>query len=276
MQGRHSQDTTEAESNPVPIDEEAVQVSAPREVRTPVRGVRRRTAAAMVSSAFTAPHVTEFLAVDVTEAKLILEQLKSHPSFSDLRPSPLLLVANAVLWALGRTPVVNGTWDEDSQETVVKRYINLGIAAATARGLVVPNIKEAQSLSLLELAGSLSELTANAREGHTAREDMSGGTITITNIGVFGVDAATPILNPGEGAILAVGAIRRLPWVVSDGHGERLEARWVTQLSLSFDHRLVDGAEGSQFLSDVGRALNDPTLTGALEPYLASQSLPVR
>ncbi|PDP85789.1 branched-chain alpha-keto acid dehydrogenase subunit E2 [Glycomyces fuscus] len=228
-----------------------------RERRVPVKGVRKHTAAAMVGSAFTAPHVTEFLQVDVTRTMKAVARLRERPDFADVRVSPLLLVAKALLMAVRRHPEVNASWDEDNQEIVVKNYVNLGIAAATERGLVVPNIKDADAMTLPELAAGLKRLTDTARAGKTSPADMSGGTITITNVGVFGVDAGTPILNPGEAAILAFGQIRDMPWV----HKGKLKIRKVTTLSLSFDHRLVDGELGSKVLRDIGTALEDPELT---------------
>jgi pyruvate dehydrogenase E2 component (dihydrolipoamide acetyltransferase) len=174
--------------------------------------------------------------------------------------SPLLFVAKAVILATRRTPEINATWDEAAGEIVLKHYVNLGIAAATERGLIVPNIKDAHTLSLRELAEAMGALTDTARAGRTTPADMSGGTFTITNVGVFGVDTGTPILNPGESGILAFGAVRRMPWVVGVGADERIEPRWVTQLAVSFDHRLVDGQQGSQFLSDVATVLADPGL----------------
>jgi pyruvate dehydrogenase E2 component (dihydrolipoamide acetyltransferase) len=229
-----------------------------REQRIPIKGVRKLTAENMVASAFTAPHVTEFLTVDVTRSMKALEKIKARPEFREVRVSPLLLVAKAVLLAVGRHPMVNSTWSGATNEIVVKEYVNLGIAAATERGLIVPNIKDADRLSLRELATALGELTDTARAGTTAPADLTGGTITITNVGVFGVDTGTPILNPGESGILAFGAVRRMPWVVGSGSDERIEPRWVTQLAVSFDHRLVDGQQGSQFLSNVGAVLTDP------------------
>jgi pyruvate dehydrogenase E2 component (dihydrolipoamide acetyltransferase) len=212
------------------------------------------TAAAMVGSAFTAPHVTEFLTLDMTPTMELRTKLQALPEFAGVKISPLLLVAKALLLAVKRNPDINATWDEAAQEIVVKQYVNLGIAAATPRGLIVPNIKDAQRLSLPELAVALQELAATAREGRTSPADMARGTITITNVGTFGVDSGTPILNPGEAAILCFGAVRPMPWVV-DGE---IVVRQVTQLSLSFDHRLVDGQLGSQFLADIGRLLSDP------------------
>ncbi len=231
--------------------------STAREERIPVKGVRRMTAQAMVASAFTAPHVTEFLTVDATRTMDFCEQLKRHPSMAGLKVSPLLVVAKAVCLAARTTPECNATWSVDesgAQEIVLKRYVNLGIAAATPRGLLVPNIKDADSMSWPEMAAALNQLSATAREGRTSPADMAGGTITITNVGVFGVDSGTPILNPGETAILAFGAIRPMPWVV-DG---QIVPRQICTLSLSFDHRVVDGAAGSRFLVDVARVLEDP------------------
>jgi 2-oxoisovalerate dehydrogenase E2 component (dihydrolipoyl transacylase) len=222
--------------------------------RIPIKGVRKHTAAAMVASAFTAPHVTEFLTVDVTRMMKLRERLGARPELAGVKVSPLLFVAKALLLAAQRHPMVNSSWDDAAQEIVVHGAVNLGIAAATPRGLVVPNIKDAGRLSLAELAGALSDLTATARAGKTPPAAMSGGTITITNVGVFGVDTGTPILNPGESAILAFGAIREMPWV----HKGKIRVRQVTQLALSFDHRIIDGELGSRFLADVGTLLHDP------------------
>ncbi|OXM74320.1 MULTISPECIES: dihydrolipoamide acetyltransferase family protein [Amycolatopsis] len=227
-----------------------------RERRVPIRGVRKATAAAMVESAFTAPHVTEFLTIDVTPMMELRERLKKHPDFAGVKLTPLAFAAKAVCMAAKRTPDVNASWDEAAGEIVYKDYVHLGIAAATPRGLVVPKIRDADAMSLPELARALDELTTTAREGKTPPADMVNGTITITNVGVFGVDTGTPIINPGEAAILAFGAIKDAPWVV-DG---QLAVRKVLQLALSFDHRLVDGQQGSKFLADVGALLADPAM----------------
>ncbi|WP_066374867.1 dihydrolipoamide acetyltransferase family protein [Herbidospora mongoliensis] len=218
----------------------------------PVRGVRKATAAAMVASAFTAPHVTEFLQVDVTETMNAVRRLRELPDFAEVKVSPLLLVAKALVTAMKRHPQANSTWTDDA--IIIKRQVNLGIAAATPRGLVVPNIKDAQAMSLPELATALKELTERARAGKSTPAEMSGGTVTITNVGVFGIDAGTPIINPGESAILAFGQIRDMPWVV-DG---QIVVRKVTTLALSFDHRVIDGELGSYVLRDVGAMLEDP------------------
>lgn len=236
-----------------------------RETRIPIKGVRKMTAQAMVGSAFTAPHVTEFLTLDVTRTVKLVERLRAHREFADLRISPLLVLARAMIIAIKRTPEINSTWDEAAQEIVQKHYVNLGIAAATPRGLVVPNIKDADRMSLRELAEALGDLVATARAGKTQPAEMQNGTITITNVGVFGIDTGTPIINPGESAIVAFGAIRQQPWVVRG----RVRPRMVTTLSVSFDHRVIDGAGGSQFLADVGAILADPALALALALALA-------
>ncbi|MFF8942399.1 dihydrolipoamide acetyltransferase family protein [Streptomyces sp. NPDC014864] len=225
-----------------------------RETRIPVKGVRKATAAAMIGSAFTAPHVTEFVTVDVTRTMRLVEELKQDKEFAGLRVNPLLLIAKALLVAIKRNPEVNASWDEANQEIVQKHYVNLGIAAATPRGLIVPNIKDAHAQTLPQLAESLGELVSTAREGRTSPAAMQGGTVTITNVGVFGVDTGTPILNPGESAILAVGAIKLQPWV----HKGKVKPRQVTTLALSFDHRLVDGELGSKVLADTAAILEQP------------------
>jgi 2-oxoisovalerate dehydrogenase E2 component (dihydrolipoyl transacylase) len=250
----------EPEPQPTPTAPAAATWDASREQRIPIKGVRKHTAAAMVASAFTAPHVTEWLTVDMTETMRLRDRVAASREFAGVKVSPLLFAARALLLALRRHPMVNSAWDEQAQEIVVKEYVNLGIAAATPRGLVVPNIKDAGRLSARELAEAIKDLTDTARAGKTAPADMSGGTITITNVGVFGVDGGTPILNPGETAILALGAVRQAPWVV-DG---QLTVRQVCQLSLSFDHRIVDGQLGSEFLADIGAMLTDPGLALAL------------
>ncbi|MEU1287263.1 dihydrolipoamide acetyltransferase family protein [Kitasatospora sp. NPDC005856] len=230
-------------------------VPAAGDVRVPIKGVRKATAQAMVASAFTAPHVTEFVQVDVTRTMKFVRRLKESGELGrDVRVSPLLIVAKALLTAIKRHPEINAQWDEAAQEIVLKGQVNLGIAAATPRGLIVPNIKDAGSRTLAGLATSLGELVETARQGKTSPADMQGGTVTITNVGVFGVDTGTPILNPGEAAILAFGAVRELPWV----HKGKVVPRQVTTLALSFDHRLVDGELGSKVLADVAALLERP------------------
>ncbi|MCQ2000036.1 dihydrolipoamide acetyltransferase family protein [Arthrobacter zhaoxinii] len=222
--------------------------------RIPVKGVRRATAKAMVESAFSAPHVSIFVDVDASRTMEFVRRLKASKDFEGIRVSPLLILAKAVIWAAARNPSVNATWAGD--EILVKHFMNLGIAAATPRGLMVPNIKEAQELSLKELAIALNTLAATAREGRTPPADMRGGTLTVTNIGSLGIDTGTPIINPGEVAIVAFGTIKQKPWVV-DGE---VVPRWITTLGGSFDHRVVDGDLSARFMADVAAILEEPAL----------------
>lgn len=228
----------------------AVAGTRPRETRTPIKSVRKATAAAMVASAFTAPHVTEFLTIDVTRTVELVAKLKAKGTAA----SVLSVVAKALCIGVARHPSLNSRWDAEANEIVEFGYINLGIAVATPRGLMVPNLKDADAMSLAELTDAIGDLARNARASKATPASLNGGTISITNVGVFGIDAGTPILNPGEAAILAMGAVRRMPW---EHHGE-IALRDVMTLSLSFDHRLVDGEQGARFLTDVGSILNDP------------------
>ena len=225
-----------------------------REERIPVKGVRKAIATAMVQSAFTAPHVSVFTDVNATRTMEFVKRLKNSPDFAGVRISPLLVMAKAVIWAVRRNPTVNSSWTD--KEIVVRHYVNLGIAAATPRGLIVPNIKDAQEMSLLELAQALEQLTITARDGKTQPADMSKGTVTITNLGSYGMDTGTPILNPGEVAIVALGAIKQKPWVV-DGE---VRPAFVTTVGASFDHRVVDGDVASRFTADIASVLEEPAL----------------
>lgn len=230
-----------------------------REEAIPVKGVRKATASGMVRSAYTAPHVSVWTDVDATRTMELVKRLKASPDFADIKVSPLLIMARAVIWAVRRTPLIGAAWidkEDGSAEIRVRNYVNLGIAAATPRGLLVPNIKDAQDLNLRELAKALEKLTLTAREGKTTPADQQGGTITITNIGVFGMDAGTPIINPGESGIVAMGTIRQKPWVV-DGE---VRPRFVTTVSGSFDHRVIDGDGMSRFIADVASILEEPAL----------------
>jgi pyruvate dehydrogenase E2 component (dihydrolipoamide acetyltransferase) len=256
--GTVSRSDVEAAADGAPLSQ-APMTAVVGDQRIPVKGVRKATAQAMVASAFTAPHVTEFVTVDVTPTMELVKRLRAMPDFADVKISPLLIVARALLIAVRRHPMVNSSWDDDAQEIVVRGAVNLGIAAATPRGLIVPNVKDAGSLPLPDLARALEQLTLTARDGKTTPADMQHGTITITNVGVFGVDSGTPIINPGEAAILCFGAVRDMPWV----HDGEIAVRKVTQLSLSFDHRIIDGQLGSEFISDVAALLADPTLFAA-------------
>lgn len=253
--GKAGTSQVEAPAEPVPTSPAALAEGAPpRERRTPIRGVRKHTAEAMVRSAFTAPHVTTFLTVDITATTELIASFKADRSLEGHRIGILAVAAKAVCLALAQTPELNSRWDDDHGEIVEFGYVNLGIAAATQRGLIVPNIRDADAMTLVELADAIGVLAETARSGKTPPADMMGGTFSITNVGVFGVDAGTPILNPGEAGILALGAVRRQPWE----HRGEIALRDVMTLALSFDHRLVDGQQGSRFLADVGAILREP------------------
>ncbi|WP_309104026.1 dihydrolipoamide acetyltransferase family protein [Microbacterium sp.] len=231
---------------------------AERTEAIPVKGVRKASANAMVQSAYSAPHVTVWKEIDASRTMELVKRLKASPDYADIRVSPLLIMARAVIWAVRRTPMVNAAWvdTEGGAEISLRHYVNLGIAAATPRGLLVPNIKDAQDLGMKDLARALNRLTLTAREGKTTPADQQGGTITITNIGVFGMDAGTPIINPGEAGIVAMGTISQKPWVV-DGE---VRPRWVTTVAGSFDHRVIDGDGMSRFIADVASVLEEPAL----------------
>jgi 2-oxoisovalerate dehydrogenase E2 component (dihydrolipoyl transacylase) len=226
--------------------------------RIPVKGIRKATAKAMVESAFSAPHVSIFVDVDASRTMEFVKRLKASRDYEGIKVSPLLILAKAVIWAAARNPSVNATWasGQEGDEILVHHYMNLGIAAATPRGLLVPNVKDAQDLSLKDLAVALNELAARAREGKTQPAEMQGGTLTITNIGALGIDTGTPILNPGEVAIVAFGTIKQKPWVLD---GEVIP-RWITTLGGSFDHRVVDGDLSARFMADVASIMEEPAL----------------
>ena len=230
------------------------QVPTEREERIPVKGVRKAIATAMVKSAFTAPHVSIFVDVDATRTMEHVKRLKSSVDFAGIKVTPLLIMAKAMIWAVRRNRMVNSTWTDE--EIIVHNFVNLGIAAATPRGLIVPNIKDADAMSMIELAQAIEQLAATAREGKTSQEEMKDGTITITNIGVFGVDTGTPILNPGEVGIVALGSIRKKPWVVDD----EIVVRQITTIGATFDHRVVDGDVASRFVQDVASVIEEPAL----------------
>jgi pyruvate dehydrogenase E2 component (dihydrolipoamide acetyltransferase) len=230
------------------------EIKTEREERIPVKGIRKAIASAMVQSAFTAPHVSIFVDVDATRTMEYVKRLKASADFAGVKVTPLLIMAKAMIWAVRRNPAVNSTWTDT--EIIIHNYVNFGVAAATPRGLIVPNIKDADKLSMLELAMALEQLAATAREGKTTPQDMQNGTITVTNIGVFGVDTGTPILNPGEVGIVALGSIRPKPWVVDD----QILIRQVTTIGATFDHRVVDGDVASRFVQDVASVIEEPAL----------------
>jgi len=250
---RHAERATEAN-----LVEATLPAERAGDVRVPVRGVRKTMAAAMERSMRVAPQATEWLTLDVSRTVDLLERLQRERAFAGIRLTPTVIIAKAVCLALRHTPTLNAQWldtDAGEAELLMRDSVHLGFAVATERGLVVPNIKDADRLSLRELAAAIDRMTSTARAGQTQPADQVGGSFTITNLGPLGVDGGTPILNPGEAGILAVGAIQRRPWVLED---DSIAARWVTTLALSFDHRILDGAEGSRFLTDVADILRDP------------------
>ena len=221
-----------------------------------VRGVQRAMAEAMVLSAFSAPHVTVWVDVDMTMTAGLVRRMRSHSAFTDLHPTALTIVSAALVRVAREHPRINATWVDGPDSPVITEHahVNLGLAADTARGLLVPVVRDADRLSLVELARAQKAVIDTARAGASTPSDLTGSTVTLTNIGVFGVDGGTPIINPGESAILAMGRIIDKPWVV-DGE---VRVRPIMQLSLSFDHRVCDGAQGSRALAGVAAFLADP------------------
>jgi len=233
--------------------------TAPGERRVPIHGVRKVTAEAVKTSMDTKALVTAFLTCDVTPTMDLVARLRADRAFRGLRVSPLTVWCKAVTLAMRRTPVVNASWDDETGQIVHHEQVNLGIAAATPRGLMVPVVRDAQDMTMLDLAQELTRIIAVAKEGRLQPADYTGGTFSITNVGVFGLNAGTPVVNRDESAILVLGSIDRRPWVVGTGDDERIVPRWVTTMSLGFDHRLIDGEQGSTFLHDLAEILSDPT-----------------
>lgn len=256
LRGEVTREDLLAASNQAGVFRNLTTPAVPQELeeRIPVKGVRKAIATAMVKSAFTAPHVSIFVDVDATRTMEYVKRLRASVDFAGVKVTPLLILAKAMIWAVRRNPMVNSTWTDE--EIIIHNFVNLGFAAATPRGLIVPNVKNAHKMSLLELAQAIEQLAVTAREGKTTPEDMQGGTITITNIGVFGVDTGTPILNPGEVGIVALGSIRKKPWVVDD----EIVVRQVTTIGATFDHRVVDGDVASRFVADVASVVEEPAL----------------
>ena len=228
--------------------------AGPAEERIPVKGVLRAMAESMTQSAFTSPHAVVWMRVDATRTMELLASLKTRPNLAGLRLSPLTVAALAFCDAARHFPGINSYFDTAAGEVVVRRYVNLGIAADTPRGLIVPNMKGADRLDLVAMAGALNALVDTARAGTTTPNDMLHTTLTITNVGPFGVDAAMPIIPPGSGAILALGRVAKTPWVVED----QIVVRQVTELAMAFDHRQIDGALASRVIAHVAGFLEDP------------------
>jgi pyruvate dehydrogenase E2 component (dihydrolipoamide acetyltransferase) len=276
--GRHGEVTREDLLGALQLVESAGGTSSPglSAERIPVRGVQRAMADAMVASAFSAPQVTVWRDVEVSRFVDVLAKMRDHPNFAGVRVTPLVLVAAGLIQVIRQFPKMNARWVEeggavstdthapsapDSAHMQLHGHVNLGIAVDTERGLLVPNLKDAEQLSLRELARGLQDLITTARDGRSSPQDLTGGTVTITNIGIFDVDGGTPILNPGESMIVATGRIADRPWVVDSS----VVVRPVMTLSMSFDHRIVDGSQASRALSALATFLQDPALALLLD-----------
>ena len=224
--------------------------------RIPLRGVRRSIAKAMVKSKYTAPHVTAMDEADVTELWKIREKEKKAAEKKGVKLTILPFIIKAVIAGLMEHPYINATLDDENEEIILKKYFNIGVATDTPEGLMVPVVKNAKDKSILQIAQELTQLVEKARNRTIDLADLKGGTFTISNYGALGGIYATPIINYPEVAILGVGKIREMP-VVRNG---KLVVRKILSLALSFDHRVVDGAEGARFLNTVIVRLEDPDL----------------
>ncbi|AXR79675.1 dihydrolipoamide acetyltransferase family protein [Natrarchaeobaculum sulfurireducens] len=232
-----------------------------RERREPFRGVRKTIADAMVESKYTAPHVTHHDEVDVTALAETRERLKSRADEQGIRLTYMPFITKAVVAALKEFPEMNAVIDDENEEIVYRDYYNVGVATATDVGLMVPVLEDADQKGLLQLSSEMNELVQKARERTISPDELRGSTFTITNVGGIGGEYATPILNYPEAGILAIGEMTRKPRVVTDEDGEEsIEPRSVLPLSLSFDHRLIDGAVGAQFTNTVMEYLEHPEL----------------
>ncbi len=228
---------------------------APGSHTIPVTGLRKQTAQAMSASAFTAPHASVHVTIDVTDTL----ELLGRGSRESGRTSFLASVCRAILPAAARTPAANARYDAEAGQIEMFDQVRLGIAVATDRGLLVATLPESdadghQDPSGPALTAAIAETAQKARDGALTPGEVTGSTLTVTNVGVFGVDGGTPILNPGQSTILAIGALRRQPWE----HRGEIALRTVVTLTLSFDHRVLDGAEASAFLTDIAETLADP------------------
>ena len=216
----------------------------------PVTGLRKQTAQAMTDSAFTAPHASVHVTIDVTDT---LELLR-HGGRDRDRTSFLAAACRALVPAVGRTPAANARFDAEARQIEVFDEIRLGIAVATGRGLLVATLPADAAGTGPGLTAAIAATAEKAREGALSPAELTGSTLTVTNVGVFGVHGGTPILNPGQSTILAIGALRTQPWA----HRGEVALRTVVTLTLSFDHRVLDGAEASAFLMDIAETLADP------------------
>jgi pyruvate dehydrogenase E2 component (dihydrolipoamide acetyltransferase) len=224
--------------------------------RIPLRGVRRSIAKAMVKSKYTAPHVSAMDEADVTELWQIREKEKKVAESKGIRLTILPFIIKAVIAGLTEHPYLNATLDDENEEIILKKYFNIGLATDTPEGLMVPVVKNAKEKSIFELAKELTQLAEKARNRTIDLADLKGGTFTITNYGAVRGIYGTPIINYPEVAILGIGRIQEKP-VVRDG---KVVVRRILPLALSFDHRVVDGAEAARFLNTVIARLEDPNL----------------
>ena len=224
--------------------------------RIPLRGVRRSIAKAMVKSKYTAPHVTAMDEADVTELWKIRDKEKKIAESKGIKLTLMPFIVKAVLAGLKEHPYLNATLDDENEEILLKKYFNIGMATDTPEGLMVPVVKNVSDKSILQLAEEMAQLSEKARTRKIDLADLKGGTFTITNYGTVRGIFGTPIINHPEVAILGVGRMREMP-IVKDG---KIEIRKMLPLSLSFDHRVVDGAEAARFLNAVIMRLEDPDL----------------
>ncbi len=258
-------DVRAAQASPAVSDLEAPAPNAPAyktpagyeglEERVPVRGLRRAISQQMVASHLQAVRTLHVDEVDVTELVALRERLKPLAEKRGVKLSYLPLIMKATVAALKKFPVVNSSLDEAASEVVLKRFYNLGLAVATDVGLVVPVVRDVDRKSLLDVAGEVNALAEKARGGKLAPEDVKGGTFSITNIGSLGGLFSFPIINVPEAAILGVHSIKKRPVVMPD---DTIQARQMLYLSLSFDHRLIDGAEAAGFTGYLIGLLSTP------------------
>ncbi len=236
----------------------AVTVAGPRgiEERVPLRGVRRKVAEHMVKSRDTAAQVTHVDEVDMTELVQLREKAKVSAEKRGVKLTYLPFIIKALIPALKQYPYLNASLDDDKEEIVLKKYYNIGMATDTEQGLVVPVIKGAEQMSITQLAAEIVRLSERARAGQLTLDEIQGSTFTITNVGGIGGVFATPIINYPEVAILGVHKITKRP-VVKDN---QVMIREMTYLSVSFDHRVLDGAMAAQFMNVIKQYLEDPKL----------------
>ncbi|WP_458207415.1 2-oxo acid dehydrogenase subunit E2 [Haladaptatus sp. NG-SE-30] len=249
---------TEAQQQAQAADAAAVATgeTGPREERVPYRGIRRTIGKQMEKSKYTAPHVTHHDSIDVTELVETRSELRDIAEEQGIKLTYMPFVLKAIVAALKDFPYLNAALDEENEEIVLKNYYNIGIAVATDNGLMVPVIKNVDQKDMLQISSEMNELVEKARDRTISREEMQGGTFSITNFGAIGGEYATPIINYPEVGILGLGELKKRPVVV----GDEVEARYTLPISMSIDHRIVDGAVVAAFANQVLEYLNNPKL----------------